>query len=213
MSNVQDNIDLKTEVAYEKILFELYDAYEVIDLMKQYVTNNLSDPNSMLKGTGKLECVVGIDFSISWMQDLLEEFKPFDDAVCIIYSSDGKFMVASKHSSFEIVSANGVCGTDGWCMHDNRYINEYCSGRHVRECYRPFDEYLLYPGARSFVPGGRCGVYHRHAHMPLLYHQSGHGLYQLACTYEFGWFYCAWFGHSQDGDSAEVTNPLHSSWL
>ena len=38
MSNVQDNIDLKTEVAYEKILFELYDAYEVIDLMKQYVT-------------------------------------------------------------------------------------------------------------------------------------------------------------------------------
>ena len=42
MSNVQDNIDLKTEVAYEKILFELYDAYEVIDLMKQYVTNNLS---------------------------------------------------------------------------------------------------------------------------------------------------------------------------
>lgn len=191
MSNVQDNIDLKTEVAYEKILFELYDAYEVIDLMKQYVTNNLSDPNSMLKGTGELlerypnfyclhvdfpeyyypekgrwfsacsyrvndsiesrivgdtqfdyfqrewykgalasgnqgywakpywsdvvnntlftysdnmvnragelECVVGIDFSISWMQDLLEEFKPFDDAVCIIYSSDGKFMVASKN--------------------------------------------------------------------------------------------------------------------
>jgi hypothetical protein len=191
MSNVQDNIDLKTEVAYEKILFELYDAYEVIDLMEQYVANNLKDPNSMLKGTcdllerypsffclhvdfpenyypekgkwfspcsyrvndsiiskitgdesfdyfqrewykgalesdnegywskpywsdvvdntlfthsdnmvdknGKLVCVVGIDFSTAWMQELVEEFKPFDDAVCLIYSTDGKFITASEN--------------------------------------------------------------------------------------------------------------------
>jgi sigma-B regulation protein RsbU (phosphoserine phosphatase) len=191
MSNVQDNIDLKTEVAYEKILFELYDAYEVIDLMKQYVANNQTDPDIMLKGTsdllerypsfyclhvdfpeyyykekgkwfspysyrvndsiisrttgdepfdyfqrewykgalnsgnkgywskpywsdvvdnmlfthsdnmvdknGKHVCVVGIDFSIAWMQELMEEFKPFDDAVCLIYSTDGKFIAASEN--------------------------------------------------------------------------------------------------------------------
>jgi serine phosphatase RsbU (regulator of sigma subunit) len=191
MSNVQDNIDLKTEVAYEKILFELYDAYEVIDLMKQYVANNLRESDSMEKGTsdllerypsfyclhvdfpeyyypekgkwfsacsyrlndsiismivgdehfdyfqrewykgalesgnrgywgkpywsdvvdnmlfthsdnmvdknGKLICVVGIDFSIAWMQTLLEQFKPFDDAVCIIYSADGKLLAASEN--------------------------------------------------------------------------------------------------------------------
>ena len=54
MSNVQDNIDLKTQVAYEKILFELYDTYEVTDLMKQYVDNNLTDPDIMLKGTSDL---------------------------------------------------------------------------------------------------------------------------------------------------------------
>ena len=193
MSNVQDNIDLKTEVAYEKILFELYDAYEVIDLMKQYVANNLTNPDIMLKGTndllqrypsfyclhvdfpeyyypekgkwfspvsyrvndsiismvtgdkqfdyfqrewykgalnsgnkgywskpywsdvvdntlfthsdnmldknGKLVCVVGIDFSIVWMQELMEEFKPFDDAVCLIYSTDGKFIAASENQT------------------------------------------------------------------------------------------------------------------
>jgi hypothetical protein len=190
LRNVQENIDLKTQVAHEKILFELYDAYEVIDLMKQYVEENLSQPDNMLRGTsdllkrypsfyclhvdfpayfypekgkwfspcsyrlndnsiksmitgdnqfdyfqrewykgalasgdkgywskpywsdvidetlfthsdnmvdkdGNFVCVVGIDFSLSWMEQLMEEFKPFDDAVCVIYSTDGKLLTAS----------------------------------------------------------------------------------------------------------------------
>ena len=189
MHHIQENIDLKVQVAHEKILFELYDAYEVIDLMEQYVEDNLSQPNSMLKGTsdllrrypnffclhvdfpenfypekgkwyspcsyrlndsiksmitgdsqfdyfkrewyqgaltadddgywgkpywsdvinetlfthsdkmvdkdGNLVCVVGIDFSLSWMQQLLEQFKPFDDAVCVIYSTDGTVLTSS----------------------------------------------------------------------------------------------------------------------
>ena len=191
LRNVQENIDLKTQVAHEKILFELYDAYEVIDLMKQYVEGNLSQPDNMLKGTsdllkrypsfyclhidfpayyypekgkwfspcsyrlndsikplitgddhfdylqrewykgaltsgdkgywskpywsdvidemlfthsdnmvdkdGNFVCVVGIDFSITWMQELMEQFKPFDDAVCVIYSTDGKLLTASEN--------------------------------------------------------------------------------------------------------------------
>ena len=189
--HVQETIDLKTRIAHEKILFELYDAYEVVDQMKQYVAENLSRPNSMLKGTndllkrypsffclhidfpeyfypemgkwysscsywlndtiksmitgdtqfdyfqrewykgalksgdkgywgrpywsdvinktiftysddmednkGNLVCVVGIDFSLSWMQQLLEQFKPFDGAVCLIYSSDGRVLTASEN--------------------------------------------------------------------------------------------------------------------
>ena len=51
---VQESIDLKTQIAHEKILFELYDAYEVIDQMEQYVADHLSEPNSMLKGTSDL---------------------------------------------------------------------------------------------------------------------------------------------------------------
>lgn len=191
MRNAKKDIDLKTQIAHEKIQFELYDAYDVIDLMKQYVTENLSQPNSMLKGTrdllkrypsfyclhvdfpeyfypekgkwfspcsyrlnnrimsrvtgdshfdyfqrewykgaltsgedgywskpywsnviskmlfthsddvvdkdGNLICVVGIDFSITWMQELMEQFKPFDDAVCVIYSTDGKLLTSSEN--------------------------------------------------------------------------------------------------------------------
>ena len=189
--HVQENIDLKTQVAHEKILFELYDAYDVIDLMKRYVAENTSQPDIMTKGTsdllerypsffclhvdfpeyfypekgkwfspysyrlndsiiskvggdskfdyfqrewykgaltsgedgywgkpywsdvidetifthsdnmvdkdGNLVCVVGIDFSINWMQELMEQFKPFDDAICVIYSTDGKLLTASEN--------------------------------------------------------------------------------------------------------------------
>lgn len=51
---VQDNIDLKTQIAHEKILFELYDAYEVVDQMQHYVADHISQPNSMLKGSADL---------------------------------------------------------------------------------------------------------------------------------------------------------------
>ena len=52
--HVQESIDLKTQIAHEKILFELYDAYEVTDQMEQFVADNLSEPNNMLKGTADL---------------------------------------------------------------------------------------------------------------------------------------------------------------
>ena len=203
---VQENIDLKTQIAREKILFELYDVYEVIDQMKQYVADNLTEPNNMLKGTsdllkyypsffclhvdfseyyypekgkcytlysyrlndsdqpmiartgqfdyfqrewykgavtsgnkgywskpywsdvideslftysddmadkqGRLVCVVGIDFSLEWIQQLLEQFKPFDDAVCVIYSSDGKMLTASDN----LMGSPSNLTKDGWIV-------------------------------------------------------------------------------------------------
>lgn len=44
---------------------------------------------------GNLKCVVGLDFSVAWLQGLLESMKPYDDAVCVIYSSDGIQLTSS----------------------------------------------------------------------------------------------------------------------
>lgn len=186
---VQENIDLKTQIAHEKVLFELYDAYDVVEQMKHFVADNVSQPDNMLKGTsdllkrypscytvgvsfpenfypekgrwfspcsyrlndsiistvtggtdfdyfqrewykgalksgdkgywskpywshvidktiftysdnfvdnaGNLICVINVDFSLEWMQQLLEQFKLIDEAVCVIYSSDGTVLTSS----------------------------------------------------------------------------------------------------------------------
>ena len=36
---------------------------------------------------GKLICVIGIDFSLNWIHNLLEQFKPFEEAVFMLYGS------------------------------------------------------------------------------------------------------------------------------
>lgn len=188
--HVQENIDLKTQIAHEKILFELYDAYEVVDHMKHFIAEDVSQPDRMLKGTsdllkrysgcytvgvsfpenfypekgkwfspcsyrlndsiksmvsggngfdyfqrewykgalksgdkgywskpywsdvidktiftysdnmvdkmGGLICIINVDFSLEWTQQLLEQFKPLEDALCVIYSSDGTVLTASE---------------------------------------------------------------------------------------------------------------------
>ena len=193
---VQENIDLKTQIAHEKVLFELYDAYEVVEQMKHIVADNVSQPDNMLKGTrdllkrypscytvgvsfpenfypgkgkwfspcsyrlndsiittvtggtdfdyfqrewykgalksgdkgywgkpywshvidktiftysdnfvdnaGNLICVINVDFSLEWMQQLLEQFKLIDEAVCVIYSSDGTVLTSSdNHAGYD----------------------------------------------------------------------------------------------------------------
>ena len=191
--NVQENIDLKTQIAHEKILFELYDAYDVVDLMKHFVADNVAQPDNILKGTrdllkrypscytvgvsfpenfypakgkwfspcsyrlndsiistvtggtdfdyfqrewykgalksgnkgywgkpywshvidktiftysdnfvdnaGNPICVVNVDFSLEWMQQLLEQFKLIDEAVCVIYISDGTVLTSSDNQT------------------------------------------------------------------------------------------------------------------
>lgn len=44
---------------------------------------------------GKLICVIGIDFSLKWIHNLLEHFKPFEEAVFMLYSSNGTLLAAS----------------------------------------------------------------------------------------------------------------------
>jgi sigma-B regulation protein RsbU (phosphoserine phosphatase) len=67
----------------------------------------------MVDEHGKLICVVGVDFSLSWLQQLLEQFKPFDEAVCVIYSSDGTVLTASDN----IMGADpSLLKGDGWLL-------------------------------------------------------------------------------------------------
>ena len=44
---------------------------------------------------GKLICVIGIDFSLKWINQLLDHFKPFEAAVFMLYSSNGTLLAAS----------------------------------------------------------------------------------------------------------------------
>ena len=44
-----------------------------------------------------LACVIGLDFSMQWMEDMLEEIKPFDDAYCLLYSTDGTLLLTSDN--------------------------------------------------------------------------------------------------------------------
>ena len=189
--NVREQMDLKMEIAQEKLLFEMYDAYEAVEKMEDAVTDNLSRPDKLFRQTydilrfypsffscyvafpeyyypqkgkwfcpctyrigdkfrtidfgderydyftrawykgalqsgdkgfwsqpytdedfeetifthsdnlmdkeGNLVCVVALDFSVAWLKQMLEQYKPFDEAVCILYSSDGKLLTASDN--------------------------------------------------------------------------------------------------------------------
>lgn len=53
--------------------------------------------DNMLDKQGNLVCVVALDFSVAWLKQLLEQFQPFDGAICILYSSDGKLLTASDN--------------------------------------------------------------------------------------------------------------------
>ena len=42
-----------------------------------------------------LVCIMGMDFSVAWAKQLLEQYKPFDAAVCVLYSSNGEQLAVS----------------------------------------------------------------------------------------------------------------------
>lgn len=44
---------------------------------------------------GNLICVIGIDFSLNWIHNLLEQFKPFEEAVFMLYGSNGTLLAMS----------------------------------------------------------------------------------------------------------------------
>lgn len=45
--------------------------------------------------TGQLQCVIGLDFSVKWLQELLEQFKPFEEAEFELYNMDGELITGS----------------------------------------------------------------------------------------------------------------------
>ena len=50
---------------------------------------------------GNLICVIGVDFSLKWINRLLEQFKPFEEAVFMLYSSNDQLLAASDGAPAE----------------------------------------------------------------------------------------------------------------
>ena len=188
--HVQDKIDLQMQLAQQKLCFYLYDAYDVVLRLEQFIKDKMQQPDDLLEETtaiikhyphfytsyvsfpeyrypekgkwcspcsyrvrdslfvtyfgdeahdyftrdwyqgaltsgetgfwshpyrdedfdetiftyaedmrdknGNLVCVIASDFSISWLQRLLDECKPFDEAVFVLYSSDGEVLAESS---------------------------------------------------------------------------------------------------------------------
>lgn len=50
---------------------------------------------------GRLIGVVGNDFSIEWIKDILRDIKPYEEAVCLIYGTKGSLIASSDNSTLE----------------------------------------------------------------------------------------------------------------
>lgn len=48
---------------------------------------------------GELVCVIGLDFSVNWLQNSLEQFKPFDDVVFMLRNTEGELITSSSNLS------------------------------------------------------------------------------------------------------------------
>lgn len=52
--------------------------------------------NNVLDKDSNTVCIIGLDFSVGWLQGLLEQFKPFDDMVFALYNSNGQLLASSS---------------------------------------------------------------------------------------------------------------------
>lgn len=50
---------------------------------------------------GRLVGVVGNDFTIEWIKDILQDIKPHDEAVCILHGTNGSIVASSDNSTQE----------------------------------------------------------------------------------------------------------------
>ena len=88
---------------------------------------------------GNLVCVIASDFSVSWLQRILDQCKPFDEAVFALYSSDGEELAVSGEQS------------------DVHFDNHWLVRRKTLE---PIDIDLVIAVPRSFVWAGiRWGIW------------------------------------------------------
>ena len=66
-----------------------------------YIDEDFDEPifthsDDMRDQDGNLLCIIGLDFSVNWTKRLLEQFRPFDEAVFVLYSSNGTLLTASE---------------------------------------------------------------------------------------------------------------------
>ena len=50
---------------------------------------------------GKIIGVAGMDFNISWAEQLLQDAKPYDEAICLLYCTDGSLLCHSGNPDFD----------------------------------------------------------------------------------------------------------------
>ena len=65
-----------------------------------YIDEDFDEPiytysNDVLDEKGDLICVIGIDFSLKWIHNMLDHFRPFEEAVVMLYSSNDQLLAAS----------------------------------------------------------------------------------------------------------------------
>jgi sigma-B regulation protein RsbU (phosphoserine phosphatase) len=65
-----------------------------------YIDEDFDEPiytysNDVLDEKGDLICVIGIDFSLKWIHNMLDHFRPFEEAVFMLYSSNDQLLAAS----------------------------------------------------------------------------------------------------------------------
>ena len=88
---------------------------------------------------GNLVCVIASDFSVSWLQQLLDQCKPFDEAVFMLYSSDGERLAVSGERTDVHLGKK-------WLVH--------------RKTLEPINAELVMAVPRSFVWAGiRWGIW------------------------------------------------------
>ena len=231
--HVQDKIDLQMQLAQEKLLFELYDAYDGVVRLVDFIEDEMTRPEDLMAETkaiikhhpqfygcyvafpeyrypdkgkwccpcswrdkdtihtiyfgdskhdyftrewyqgaleshesgfwshpyrdedfdetiftysddmrdkdGNLVCVIASDFSLSWLQQLLDQFKPFDEAVLVLCSTDGEELA---------VTGDGLPATG-----DGKWLVS-------RKTLEPINVELVMAVPRSFVWAGiRWGIW------------------------------------------------------
>lgn len=67
---------------------------------------------------GRLIGVVGDDFTIEWIKDILKDIKPHDEAVCLIHSTDGSLIASSDSIQPSAVSLQpSAVSLQKWMVH------------------------------------------------------------------------------------------------
>ena len=246
--HVQDKIDLQMQLAQEKLLFELYDAYDGVVRLVDFIEDEMTRPEDLMAETkaiikhypqfygcyvafteyrypdkgkwccpcswrdkdtihtiyfgdskhdyftrewyqgaleshesgfwshpyrdedfdetiftysddmrdkqGNLICVIASDFSLSWLEQLLDQYKPIDEAVLVLCSSDGEELAVSGQQSAISNQQSAISGQrSAVSLNDRKWLVS-------RKTLEPINVELVMAVPRSFVWAGiRWGIW------------------------------------------------------